>query len=236
MVDGAREAGARLGVHLQRRVSGVVAGVHALADQHGLGTLVAVTVDGGARCLVTNGMHWLDLTCGLFDALPVAVTSTARGQAINPRSPDLLFYEGSATWDFPEDRSLTMAFTNRSSADERLRLWYRDGVIDLTPAGVARVARRPADAVAAFPAVTRTGPPSEVVADGPVADVLDVPSSTTAIWAEIDGSGPLTLAPEVAVGVLGACIGALVAGAEGRRVELPIDPQSGSGREEWPIS
>jgi predicted dehydrogenase len=236
MVDRAAAAGARLGVHLQRRVSGVIPGVHALADRHQLGTLVAVTVDGGARCLVTNGMHWLDLVCGLFGALPTEVTSTARGQAINPRSPDLQFYEGTAVWQFPDDRALTMAFTNRSSADERLRLWYRDAVIDLTPAGAARVAKRPAEQVERFPAVTRTGTPSEIVDEGPVADVLDVPASTTAIWAELDGGGPLTLAPSVAVGVLGACIGALAAGDAGCRVALPIDPQSDLGTKEWPIS
>jgi predicted dehydrogenase len=236
MIERSSALGARLGVHLQRRVSGLVPGIHRLAEAHGLGPMVAVTVDGGARCLVTNGMHWLDLACALLDALPTAVTSTARGQAINPRSPDLLLYEGNATWEFPDDRSLSMTFTNRSSVDERLRFWYRNGVIDLTPAGVARVATRPAQAVEAFPAVTRTGPPSETGEEGPVADVLDAAATTTAIWAELDGTADLTLPPATAAGVLGACIGALVASAEGRRVDLPIDPESGPGREEWPIS
>lgn len=236
MIDRCDAAGARLGLHLQRRVSGLVPAVHEQADRHGLGPIVAVTIDGGARCLVTNGMHWLDLTCALLDALPTAVTSTARGQAINPRSPDLMFYEGTAVWDFPGDRTLTMAFTNRSSASERLRLWYRDAVIDLSPAGEVHLVRRPPAQVEQFPAVTRTGPPSEVLHDGPVEPVLDVPASTTAIWAEIDGSGALSLPPDVARDVLGACIGALVAGEEGRRIDLPLDPGSAASTKEWPIS
>src|SRR5690606_17937549 len=133
-------------------------------------------------------------------------------------------------------RRLTMTFTNRSSVDERLRLWYRDGVIDLTPAGHARVARRPREQVERFPAVTRTGTPSEVVEEGPVAGLLDAAGTTTAMWVEIDGTGPVTVSGEVATGVLGACIGALQAGAEGARVDLPIDPGSPAGLKEWPIS
>jgi hypothetical protein len=66
--------------------------------------------------------------------------------------------------------------------------------------------------------------------------MLDGRLSTSAIWSEIDGNGELSYSPSTAVGVLGACIGALVSGMEGHRVELPIDPVSDRGRQEWPIS
>jgi predicted dehydrogenase len=98
------ELGARLGVHLPRRFSGVAEAVHHLEERHGLGPAVAVTVEGGARCLVTNGIHWLDLVCALYGALPTSVVSDARGEPLNPRGADLRYFGGTAIWSFPGDR------------------------------------------------------------------------------------------------------------------------------------
>jgi hypothetical protein len=42
--------------------------------------------------------------------------------------------------------------------------------------------------------------------------------------------------PEAGRVAVSACIGALAAAREGRRIDLPIDPGTSVGKERWPIS
>jgi predicted dehydrogenase len=236
MVRRAEEAGVRLGVHLQRRYSGVIEGLWQLADEHALGPVAGVVLHGGARCLVTNGIHYLDMVSGLLRSSPSRVTATAVGDPINPRSPDLSFYGGTAVWTYPGGQELVMALNNASSVAERMHLYHRDGVIDLSPAGWAQVRLRRAEDVARFPSITRTGPADVVVHDGPVPGLLDPPDPTVRLLDELEGGGPQRLTPEEALAAVEACVGALAAGQSGAAVTLPLDRDGASWRATWPMS
>jgi len=73
-----------------------------------------INVSGGAQCLVTNGMHWLDLASEIFDCLPWGVIATLSNEKINPRSKSLDFWEGCATWEYKNNRRFSLNLSNNS--------------------------------------------------------------------------------------------------------------------------
>lgn len=236
MVDRAKAHDVRLGVHLHKRYSGMVEGMRAVEARFGLGPLRSVVVHGGARCLVTNGLHYLDLACALFERMPSCVVSTARNDRINPRSADLGFYGGAATWSFDGGGEVTIAFTNGSSLYEQLHFYYRDAIVELSALDVAVVRRRPPAEVSPGHSVTRAGAASDTVFEGPLPGFEEFPGPTTRLLDELEEETPQRLAPSAAVEVVGACIGALASARDGVAVALPIRADSELGRERWPIS
>ena len=190
---------------------------------------------GGASCLVTNGVHWVDVAIQLFEAAPERVVSTAGGEAINPRDATLRFYGGTAIWSFAEGREAIISFSNRSSVAPSARIFYRDAVVELDGALEARVLRRDPEAVQRFPAVTRTGPASELRFQGTIPGVRGYLDGMRRAFEDVAG-GDVLCPGEAGAAAVTACIGALVASRDGRSVTLPVDPASALGREPWPIS
>jgi predicted dehydrogenase len=206
-----------------------------LAEQ-GLGEPVALVVAAGAACLVTNGIHWVDFASELFGGAPRQVVSTAVGQPINPRSPELGFYGGTAVWRFDAGREAVISFSNRSSLAPSARLYLRDAVVDIDMDLNVDIRRRDRAAVAQFPAITRTGPAQELLFAGRLPKVRSFLDGLHAAAREVLSSEVRTSPGAVGAAAVGACIGALLAGREGQAIALPIDPTSPAGQEIWPIS
>lgn len=227
------------------RHAGFPAGMSRLAKLHDLGDPVGAIVHGGAACLVTNGIHFVDFAIDLFGSFPERVISTCRGDKINPRSVDLQFYGGSAAWTFSGGRELTMALSNHSSVMYATNILYRDAVAAVQYRDdvetndfyyEVRVARRDMAAVRTFPAVTRTGPAVDVLFNGELPGVLRGNDAGRLAFTQL-ASGVVNACPgESAAASVNACIGALVSGREGKTVELPIPSAGPWGREVWPIS
>jgi predicted dehydrogenase len=232
MVGLARRRDVALGVNMQRRHAGIAAGLRRLSAQHALGEPVSVIVHGGARCLVTNGIHYIDFASELFGVPPSSVVSDARGDAINPRSPDLRYYEGTGSWMFPTGARAAMTFSNRSSVTAPLLIYYRDAIAVLPDSNRVTIERRDAAATT----VTRTGIASERIYEGDIPGSIWGDSAIARALDEVIAARVRTLPPEVALDALGACVGALASGESGARIELPISPKSSLGRRRWPIS
>ena len=84
-------------------------------------------VNGGAAGMITNGIHFLDLSISIFNAYPISVLSNLNSLNINPRSKELDFWEGSACWDFGKNRSLSINFTNSSSVRQSSEIFFPTG-------------------------------------------------------------------------------------------------------------
>jgi predicted dehydrogenase len=237
MVHRARKEGVVLGVHHFIRYTGLAQALQAFALQHQLGEPVSVVVEGGAACLVTNGLHWIDFASSLFGAVPQRVVSTAQGQAINPRSPDLMLYGGTAIWSFETGQEAVISFSNRSSIALKTRIYYRDALVETdSDVGVVTIRRRDRAAVERFPAVTRTGPPVETLVEGMLPGVRTFDEGLRIALEEVS-AGDASRSPATAgLDAVSACIGALIAARERRAIDLPIDVRSGPGQERWPIS
>ena len=236
MVQRAADTGTALTSHHYFRGSGLIRAIERLADDLGLGGPIAIVANGGAACLATNGLHWVDLGAVLFGCGPDAVVSTSHDDRMNPRSPELGFYGGSATWTFGGGRELTLVFSNASSVYPMTHIHYRDAVVTLDYDYDVAVYRRNAADVARFPAVTRTGSAQKVAFRGQLPGVLDGLAALTSGLARLCTGDVSTSPPEAAVVAVSGTIGALASGRDGRRIALPIAAESAYGREEWPIS
>lgn len=232
MVERARADGIRLGVNLPRRYSGVVPALNKIATETLDGPIVNIVVEGGAQCLVTMGIHWLDMATALFGALPTGVMARVRDGAINPRSPSLGYWEGTMVWDYPDGRSLTIALSNGSSVSATMHLYARNGRIDVHPDGSVEVGRRREEELQRFSRVTRTGKvvPQLVTLNGLVADPTSVQLD------ELDGEGPLSFPAQDAAATLEACLAGLWASEAGLHVALPLDASHPATAREWPAS
>lgn len=236
MVRRAAADGVFLASHHYLRYSGFVTALRRLSDAHREGEPVSVAVHGGAACLVTNGLHWIDFAIQLFGSPPRRVVGTAQGEAINPRSPDLHLYGGSAVWTFDGGRELTLLFGKGSSVYPTTSVYYRDAVATVDYDYEVVLARRDPEAVRKFPAITRTGPAAQVVFKGPLPGVLPADEALCLGLKEL-WEGKADMCPAAAASAaVNACIASLVAGREGRGIDLPIDSGSAWGREAWPIS
>jgi predicted dehydrogenase len=236
MVDAAERNDARLAVHHPRRYNGLPEGIVTVADNNRLGPPYAFVVHGGAAGLITNGIHFIDIAAQLFDANPESVISTARGERINPRSDELLFYGGSAIWQYSGGRELVLSMTNHSSVATRIFIYYRDAIVELMSNSNIRVVRRLSEEIERFPAVTRLGAPSDVIFEGPVPGFIDPDTALIGVHQELNDAGTLTFGGRDALSSIEACIGALAAGDSGRSIKLPLDPNDEYTNTEWPIS
>ena len=236
MLELARHNGVTLAVHHHRRYSGLAQGLADLTGKYGLGEPMAVYVQGGATGLVTNGIHQLDWASEIFGAWPKSVVSTAEALHINPRSPDLGFYGGTATWRYSGGRDLSISYTNLSSVSQSIHVYYRNAIADIDRLAQVRLRGRSHEDIDRFPAVTRTGEATDVLFEGAVPGFREVTDATSIILDELEAGEISTFPPEGALTAVGACIGALASGRDGVRINLPIHPESQLGREEWPIS
>jgi len=221
-----------IGHHLRYR--GIAEFINSATRAHLGGGPTSFVVEGGARCIATNGSHKLDLGIALFGALPVAVTSTLRSAKVNPRSPDLLYWDGVAVWDFPSGERLCISYDNSSSVDERIRIFAPRGVIEIDSPFNLKALARNLEEVLADPRVARVG---EVNSSAPVAEyVPDFGEVLSTQLDELEGLRPTSFGTAEAIDSAAALISAFEANRLGRRLELPADRDVVLQSVEWNIS
>jgi predicted dehydrogenase len=237
MARRAQEESVALAVHHFVRYTRLPTALRKFAEAHSLGEPVALQANGGAACLATNGIHWVDFASELFGAPPNRVVSTSYSEHINPRSSDLLLVGGTAIWSFEGGREAVIALTNRSSLALAVRILYRDALVE-TDADAAHVVirRRDRESVARYPAVTRTGRATELLFEGALPEMRTYSQAMRAALEEV-ASGRVHVSPaERGVQAVSSIIGALIASRERRSIDLPLDPHSTWGQETFPIS
>jgi hypothetical protein len=92
-----------------------------------------IVVHGGAQCVVTNGMHWLDLAGDVFLEDPISVFADLTDSKINPRSGTLGFWEGCAGWSFTKGKKFVISMTNRSRVSSKIVFYSRNARLDFIP-------------------------------------------------------------------------------------------------------
>ena len=236
MVRVAKKHNIAFGNHNQRQYSGFVENLRKKADELNIGNPRSMVIEGGASGLVTNGIHHLALASSLFGQAPEWVMSTAKGLPINPRSPSLTFFGGTATWSYGEGRELTMTMSNHSSISPSISIYYRDAKLQLLRNMEVAINLRDPEQLEQYPAITRLGEAVVNAFQGSLPEVLPPEECTKLLLSEIELNDVRTYPPESALETLSACIGALASGATGKRITLPIHPEGETGTTEWQIS
>jgi predicted dehydrogenase len=219
MTSRAQLDGIRLTVGVPRRFTSAALHVNAAAKENLNGHPSAIAVHGGAKCLVTFGAHTVDFAIELFGSEPLRVSAVGNVASINPRGSTLGYWGGAASWEFSNNRYLTMMFTNDSSVQSSATIYAPTGIFDMAVNGRITMFQRNADEVARDPRVTRVG---EVDKQGvEIVSALE-PSSLALILDEIESQNDLPYSGDKLVGSMEAMFGALIAIETKAVVEFPL--------------
>ena len=219
------------------RYSNLVDSLNEFSRSNSLGDPVSIVTGGGASCIVTNGIHWIDFAMQLFRASPNKVFSTSSEDKINPRSEDLGFYGGNAIWSFPDGREAVISMTNLSSIAARCKIFYRNAIVEFYDDLSVTIMHRDMDSIKRYPAITRTGYPKQLLYEGMLPNVNDFLGSLERAHNDlIENNDNHICDSSIGLNSISTVIGALFSGCENRPVQLPINPESDWGMYEWPIS
>lgn len=219
MVDRSVRDSVRLTVGLQRRRSGLVPQLAEAAEKYLGGLPVAIVGHGGAHCLMTTGMHWIDLAIDIFGGAPISVTALAQPDMINPRGKDLEMWAGIAGWSFSHGRYLSLTYSNLSSVEGTLHMYCPTGRLDVAPSGDWQMFQRDVDQIKNDPRITRVGEaflnPNFVIPHPTV-------HPTLVALDELDSNCDLLYSAQDALVSLDAAIGALISAHSNQAVSFPI--------------
>ena len=85
-----------------------------------------IVVHGGASCLVTNGVHYLDLASNIFNSVPTSVVSQMRNSELNPRSKKLGFWDGYINYNFPKSKKLLFVNSNLNKIKDCVTIYSKN--------------------------------------------------------------------------------------------------------------
>lgn len=219
MVDRADREEIRFTVGFPRRFLNTAKIINAVAETELGGPPSSLVVHGGAKCLITFGTHFVDLALEVFGGPPLRVAGFGGSQPINPRRKDLGYWEGSLSWEFTNNRYLSITFTNRSSVQAVGLLYAPHGTMTLLPNGSVTMLKRNLEEIAKDPRVTRVG----VCVESPVEVVSpSSPSELNVILDEVEGDSDISYKSNLIIESIEASIGGLIAAQTKQVVEFPI--------------
>jgi hypothetical protein len=94
------------------------------------GDITNISITGGAKCMATSGIHWLDLVSSLLAEQPNSVIADLDFKQINPRAKDLVFIGGVSVWRYSQDKTLTIDFSNHSYSDLTMNVYFEGAVFN----------------------------------------------------------------------------------------------------------
>jgi predicted dehydrogenase len=203
-----------------------------------LGKVQTILVAGGAKCLVTNGVHYVGLASKIFQSSPLSVVSSLENHPINPRSASFVFAEGNSNWQYGNGKYLSISFSNNSHVQLSINIICEYGKI-IIEEDLATVFCIPETDLEKIDKPTRTFYASEVLEtfepyhyDGGL-DGLGylyerIRSLDPSVWDDFDHGFSSTE----------AVIGMLISNETSSKVELPIRPEIRKTFDdrEWSIS
>ena len=219
MVDRADRENIRFTVGFPRRFLNIAEIINTIAGAELGGPPSALVVHGGAKCLITFGAHFVDLALDVFGSPPLRVAGFGSSQPINPRRKDLGYWEGSLSWEFSNNRYLSITFTNQSSVQAIGVFYAPNGTMSVYPDSRITMVKRNMEEIAKDPRVTRVG----VCVDSPVEVVPpSSPSELNVILDEVEGDFGISYKSNLIMESLEASIGGLIAAETNQVVEFPI--------------
>ncbi len=102
-----------------------------LCNVNKYGTPTLISIVAGAKCIATNGIHWIDFSNQLIGSEWDKINANLTSQPINPRSKELAFYEGFTNIIYKNKSSVNVNFTNSSYMDLQTTIVWKQakGVI-----------------------------------------------------------------------------------------------------------
>jgi predicted dehydrogenase len=225
----------RIVVGVTRRYTGLAMFLNKTLLEHCGGPAEMIVVSGGAQCVATVGIHWLDLAFQLFGTDAINVMASLRDGGINPRASTLGYWEGTATWQFNKNKFLSINLSNSSRVAAKVEITGKWGCVTIEPTGDIVVSRIQLDDLEKLQPITRTkalvkhetiNPKEYTTVEDPFLKQLEI----------ADGKMSLPYSLNDAIKVLNAMIGAFESSLHHKEVILPIIKESDAYSRAWQIS
>jgi predicted dehydrogenase len=146
--------------------------IESLRNQNGLGEIRNIIVYGGAKCIYTVGIHYLSLATKLFGNSPESTSADLENRKINPRNLSLSYFGGVSHWNFAQQRSLSIIFSNYSSNQVHSIINF-ERAIGFISGNNLMVKRISSENLKKIDKPSRTFYPTEIVYDGVLHDSRD---------------------------------------------------------------
>ena len=106
--------------------------INNLSSAKELGPIVMINANGGARCISTAGSHVIHLAHQLLGKDFEKISGNFGDNRINPRNAELSYLDGTLNMTFSGGRYLNISYTNLSSIEGRIEIYWRDafGILD----------------------------------------------------------------------------------------------------------
>ena len=170
--------------HYQWSYSNLPKLIGEMAYENALGDTISIVVNGGAKCLVTNGIHYLALAEIIFHQVPIASSIIYHNDEINPRNKKFVFLEGNATWKYPNSKYLSINFFNKSHVSLICIINFEFGYAVIQSDEIKffsiPIDRRPHSA-----SPTRTANASDLIYEGPAFSYPDGSDGSDLIYSKL---------------------------------------------------
>ena len=229
-----RSNGISLNTGLHFRYRNIAETIRAFADKYLGGAPSMCVVAGGARCVATNGIHWLDLASCTFGCEPISVTSRLQRHEINPRTPSVGFWQGVGVWEYPQGRVFTVSYSNHSSVDDVVTWFCPLGTIRVTPSLEIVMEVRDRNEVETDARMTRVGATkpmfptiaANIVQGSVLAQQLD----------DVESGNPIPFADISPLRTVEALLAAFESNNCQKSLSLPVSNDVLQSSDEWAIS
>ena len=230
----AKKCETKILIGITRRHTDYAKNLKILFQKHCGDRILFISAQGGAQCLVTTGIHYLDLAFQLFEDRPTHVFATISNSEINPRSRELGFFDGVASWGFSENRILNFVFSNESNLRVKLYIYGERGYLEIDPAENINVYAIQNNAVSNSLKITSTKSPY-LVSSIPDSQLRHPDPFVNQINLMLSGEESKYSLTE-SQAVLNALIGALIASKKKKLINLPIKETSLEFYKDWNFS
>jgi predicted dehydrogenase len=220
------------GLHLRYRNLGE--SIIALAKTYLGGPPSLGVIAGGAKCMATNGIHWLDLASCIFGSPPSFVLAGLQRHEINPRTSTVGFWQGVGTWGYSDGRFLSVSYSNYSSVDGTATWFCPFGTIRVTPSLEILVDMRNLDEVAKDSRVTRVGEVMPI--NLPIQPLIDRGSILARQLDDLENGNPIPFEWVSPLSTVEALLGAFESSHRQTALSLPVSNDVLQSSIEWEIS
>ncbi len=120
---------------LPNNFSNLYLNLNNLIDNYEIGEIQSININCGAKGLINNGIHYVDIANNLFEAKFINSLGKVSYNFINPRDKNLRFYSGNLIVYFENDKLLNLSFNNKSMVGATFDLIFKFGRIVINDNG-----------------------------------------------------------------------------------------------------
>ena len=189
-------------------------------NEKALGQPLAINIFGGAKCIATNGIHYIALANKLFSSRPIEVGGYMNSDPINPREKNLKFFEGCVFWRYEEKKQLCISFSNSSQINLKIEVLYKHAKAEVYD-NTFKLTKLTDTEIEALKKPSSTRYPTEVIFKGEAYEDKTEVNQTSEIYNMLQEEDSLKIF-DYGFGATEDLIFGLIASRRGKRISLPV--------------